>query len=225
MRFKRLGSHVRWLVGISSGGLAALVGYACSNTSAHPGSLQEGDGSIGNTSSSSSSSGSSSGTSGSSGSSGDGASPGDAHTDSSGDGGGSSGCTPLTTGGLLPTTVVAGTWPAATGGAIPIGTFALNERDYYSASGDGFDGDTVSGTIVVSSATAMSILHTEVAGDGGAPPVTSGGDFTYATSGTQLTETSTCPTAGDVVNVKYTVSGTDLWLFPAQGVVEIYKKK
>jgi hypothetical protein len=221
MRFRRLGSRVRWLVGVSSGGLAALVGYACSNTTAHPGPVQEGDGSVGTSSSGGSSSGGSS--SGGS-SSGDGASPTDGRaTDSSGDGS-SSGCTTLTQGNLLGTTVLAGAWPTPTGGAIPLGTFALNERDYYSGSGDGFDGHSVSGTILVASATSMSVLHTEVAGDGGAP-VTTGGDFTYTTSGDVVTQVSTCPSSGQVTNVKYTVSGTDLWLFPTQGVVEIYKKK
>jgi hypothetical protein len=162
------------------------------------------------------------------GSSTDGSSSADGATDGAATGDAATGdaavaCTTLTPGPVVAETIMGGLRPGSAGGTLVPGTYKLTERDFYTPSADGPPGgDTVQGALVIVDGTKLSLVHVQNAAG---LTTTIGGDFSYVVAGTVISETQTCPNTNELTNMPFTVSGTDLWLFPTGGTREIYTRQ
>jgi hypothetical protein len=163
--------------------------------------------------------------------SGDGSVARDATTDDGAGGDGATGAcgTQVATGPVLNETVVAGLPAAAAGGQIFPGEYWLTERDFYPEATDPPDAGSARAAIVVQSSyflgaspgASIEIVEGE-APLGATTVVTARRSGTYKIgSATELTIDGTCP-AAERVNVPFTVSGDELWLFPTRDRRDVY---
>jgi len=154
----------------------------------------------------------------------------DATTNDGGDSGGGDGATgcnaSAAAGPVLNETALAGLPPTAMGGQIFPGEYWLTERDFYPEATDPPDAGSARANIVAQSsyflgATSIDIVEGE--GPLGATTVvTTNRSGTYKLgSATELTINQSCPGAMRV-NVPFTVSGDELWLFPTRDRRDVY---
>jgi len=132
-------------------------------------------------------------------------------------------------GGAVAEVAATGAPPVPTGGVIPAGTYVLATRELFTEMADvGAAPSTslVKRTIVVGPQTielAESVTVSDP--DGGAPvETTSNASESFALFDVVLSRSQACPAKGSIRNVSYSVSGSELWLFPSPERREIYKK-
>jgi hypothetical protein len=135
-------------------------------------------------------------------------------------------CNQAALGAAVGETAVAGSPPTPVGGTIAPGTYRLSARNFYPDFGD--PGavpakDLVKRTIVVAG-TKMDLADSVSDADGGAV-TTSTATSTFTINDLVLTRMDTCPAAGSVRNVSFSVVGDELWLFPATDKSEVYTKQ
>lgn len=136
-------------------------------------------------------------------------------------------CTQVALGGAgVAETSTAGDPPVPVGGTIPAGTYRLTARTLYTDAADVGatpNTDLVRRSIVVGAST-IEIAEEVTDADGGAPAALTS-SAKYSVIDLVLTRTDTCPAAGAVKNVLFSVVGDELWLFPATEKSEVYTKQ